>query len=167
MLNYVTWEGRIMKIVNVVLLAGMLVWGLAVAKSDDKNGNGLIIKSSPYSVSVSLDRLEAILKEKGITIFARVDHTAGARANYIPLRPTELLIFGNPKLGSHFFTARQTAGIDLPMKVLAWEDEKGHVWLAYNDPVYIIKRHDIEKRDDVAEKMRAALDEITNAVISP
>jgi uncharacterized protein (DUF302 family) len=138
---------------------------LAFAQADENNG--LVVKQSPYSVSVTLDRLEAILKEKGITIFARVNHTAGARANFIPLRPTELLIFGHPKLGSHVFTAEQAAGIDLPMKVVAWEDEKGKVWLAYNDPMYIVKRHMIKKRDDVAEKMRAALDAMTDAAISP
>jgi uncharacterized protein (DUF302 family) len=157
-----------MKTVKGAILFSLLTLGLAtLAFAQADENNGLVVKQSPYSVSVTLDRLEAILKEKGITIFARVNHTAGARANFIPLRPTELLIFGNPKLGSHFFTAEQAAGIDLPMKVVAWEDEKGKVWLAYNDPMYIVKRHMIKKRDDVAEKMRAALDAMTDAAISP
>ena len=77
-------------------------------------GDGLITRQSPYSAGETLDRLEAVLKKKGITIFARVSHTQGAAGVGIELGPTELLIFGNPKLGSHFFTSRQTAGIDLP-----------------------------------------------------
>lgn len=155
-----------MRMAKSIMLTGLLLMGLTSAQAKDES-NGLIVKQSPYSVSVTLDRLEGVLKEKGITIFARVNHTAGARANHIPLRPTELLIFGNPKLGSHFFTAEQVAGIDLPMKVVAWEDNKGLVWLAYNDPMYIVARHKIKNRDDVAAKMSNALDAMTNAAISP
>ena len=80
----------------------------------------------------------------------------------IALRPTELLIFGNPKLGSHFFTSEQTAGIDLPMKALAWKDANGQVWLGYNDPAYIARRHGINNRDDIVKKMTAALDAMTD-----
>ena len=125
--------------------------------------NGLITKQSHHSADETLDRLTAILKKKGITIFARVSHSAGAKKSNIPLRKTELLIFGNPKLGSHFFTSKQTAGIDLPMKALAWEDEKGKVWLTYNDPAYIAKRHGIKDRAKIVAKMTKALDNFTNA----
>ena len=75
----------------------------------------------------------------------------------LKLRPTELLIFGNPKLGTHFFTSNQTAGIDLPMKALAWEDKNGQVWLTYNDPKYIARRHGIKDRDEIVVKMSRAL----------
>ena len=119
--------------------------------------NGLISKKSHYSVKVTLDRMEKILKEKGITIALRWSHSDRAKGVDIPLRPTDLLIFGNPKLGSHMFTSRQTAGIDFPMKALAWQDEKGTVWLTYNDPAYIAKRHHITDRDDVVKKMTGAL----------
>ncbi len=131
------------------------------------DANGLISKKSAHSVSVTLDRLQDLLTKKGITIVTRWQHDAGAKKVGIPLRPTELLIFGNPKLGSHFFTSQQTAGIDLPMKALAWEDETGQVWLSYNDPQYIVERHGIENRSVIVDKMTAALDKLTHAVTEP
>lgn len=128
-------------------------------------GDGLVSKKSGVGVGETLDRLEAVLEKKGITIFSRVSHTAGAADAGVELRPTELLIFGNPKLGSHFFTSRQTAGIDLPMKALAWEDADGQVWLTYNDPQYIADRHGISDREEIVKKMSSALDKMTNAAI--
>jgi uncharacterized protein (DUF302 family) len=129
-------------------------------------GDGLVSKQSAFGASETLDRLEAVLEKKGITVFARVSHTAGAEGAGIALRPTELLIFGNPKLGSHFFTSRQTAGIDLPMKALAWEDADGQVWLTYNDPQYIADRHGIADREEIVRKMTGALDKMTDAAIA-
>ena len=120
-------------------------------------GDGLVTKKSKYSAAETLDRLEKVLKEKGINVFARISHKKNAEGVKLSLRPTELLIFGNPKLGTHFFTSNQKAGIDFPMKMLAWEDEKGQVWLTYNDPAYLAKRHGIKDRDDVAKKMAGAL----------
>ena len=114
--------------------------------------NGMINKKSQFSVKVTLDRLENVLRKKGITIVTRWSHHAGAKKVGIPLRPTELLIFGNPKMGSHFFTSQQTAGIDLPMKALAWKDKKGQVWLTYNDPAYIANRHTITDRPAIEKK---------------
>lgn len=131
-----------------------------VSLADD---NGLISKKSKYSVKETIDRLEGVLKKKGITIALRWSHSDKGNAVGIPLRPTELLIFGNPKLGTNMFTSKQTSGIDLPMKALAWEDEKGQVWLTYNDPNYITKRHGITDRDKVAKKMTGALDKFTSA----
>ncbi len=128
-------------------------------------GDGLVNKKSSFGVIETLDRLETVLEKKGITIFARVSHTAGAEGVGIALRPTELLIFGNPKLGSHFFTSRQTAGIDLPMKALTWEDADGQVWLTYNDPQYIADRHGIVDRGEIVQKMSGALDKMTNAAV--
>jgi len=125
--------------------------------------NGMISKKSNFSVKVTLDRLENVLRKKGITIVTRWSHDAGAKKAGIDLRSTELLIFGNPKMGSHFFTSNQTAGIDLPMKALAWKDEKGQVWLTYNDPVYIANRHSINDRPAIVKKMTGALNNLTNA----
>jgi uncharacterized protein (DUF302 family) len=124
--------------------------------------NGLISKKSKYSVTETIDRMEKALKEKGITIALRWSHSERAEQVGIPLRPTELLVFGNPKLGSNFFTSQQTAGIDLPLKVLAYEDEKGQVWLTYNDPQYIANRHGIKDRDEVVAKMSKALDNFSS-----
>lgn len=124
--------------------------------------NGMINKKSQYSVKVTLDRLENVLRKKGITIVTRWSHHAGAKKAGIPLRPTELLLFGNPKLGSHFFTSNQTAGIDLPMKALTWKDKNGQVWLTYNDPAYIANRHGINDRAKIVKKMTGALNKLTN-----
>lgn len=124
---------------------------------------GLINKPSKHSVTVTLDRLENILKKKGITIVTRWSHDAGANKAGIVLRPTELLIFGNPKMGSHLMTGNQTTGLDLPMKALAWQDANGKVWLSYNDPEYVVKRHGVDDRQDVVNKMAAALDKMTTA----
>ena len=127
--------------------------------------DGLIVKKSNYSVSETITRLENALKKKGITVALRWSHDSKAKAVGIPLRPTELLIFGNPKLGSNMFTSKQTAGIDLPMKALAWEDENGIVWLGYNDPNYIATRHGITDRAEVVKKMSGALNKMSDIAI--
>ncbi len=127
---------------------------------------GLVVKESPYGAVETIDRLEAVLKDQGITVVARWSHHEGARRVGMELRPTELILFGNPKVGTHFFTSKQTAGIDLPMKALAWEDADGLVWLGYNDPQYIADRHGIDDRDDIVTEMTGALDRLTEAAVS-
>jgi uncharacterized protein (DUF302 family) len=102
---------------------------------------GLVSQKSSRSAKATLDRLAAALAEKGVTIFARVDHGGGAAAVGMSLRPTELLIFGNPKGGTPLMQEAQSAGIDLPLKALAWEDASGQAWLGYNDPAWIAQRH--------------------------
>ena len=144
----------------IALLVLMLMPGIALA-------DGLISKRSPHSVAVTLDRLVAALESRGITIVTRWSHDAGAARVGLELRPTELLIFGNPALGTRFFTSAQTAGIDLPMKALAWEDGEGRVWLTYNDPGYIARRHGIDDRDEIVDKMRNALDALTDQAVAP
>ncbi|NOY66258.1 MAG: DUF302 domain-containing protein [Gammaproteobacteria bacterium] len=126
------------------------------------DNNGLISKKSKYSVSETIDKLENILKKKGITVALRWSHSDKANGVGIKLRPTELLIFGNPELGSHMFTSNQTAGIDLPLKALAWEDEKGQVWLTYNDPAYLGRRHGIKDRAKIIKKMTGALNKFSD-----
>lgn len=148
-----------MKQLFIALLAGL---ALNTAQAGGVRVDGLIVKPSKYSVAGTIDRLEAALKKKGITIVTRWNHAGRANNVGIPLRPTELLIFGNPKLGSNFFTSRQTSGIDLPMKALAWEDENGKVWLGYNDPQYIADRHHIKDRPQIVKKMTGALNKMTN-----
>lgn len=122
-----------------------------------KENNGMITRKSNYGVKETIDRLEAALKKKGITVAMRWSHSDKAEKVGIKVRPTELLIFGNPKLGSNMFTANQTAGLDFPMKALAWQDDKGQVWYTYNDPIYLAKRHGINDRDKVLSKMSKAL----------
>ena len=149
-----------MKYILVLMSLVMLAPSASIAADD-----GMISKKSPHSVKVTLDRLENVLRKKGITIVTRWSHDAGAKKVGIALRPTELLIFGNPKMGSHFFTSKQTAGIDLPMKALAWKDDKGQVWLTYNDPSYISNRHGINDREKIKNKMTGALNKLTNVAI--
>jgi uncharacterized protein (DUF302 family) len=103
--------------------------------------NGLIGVASAHSVKDSLDRLEASLKSAGIAVFARIDHAAGAKSVGMDLRPTEVLIFGNPKVGTPLMQASQTIGLDLPLKVLAWQDAAGKVWLTYTDMAWLARRH--------------------------
>jgi uncharacterized protein (DUF302 family) len=129
--------------------------------------NGLITIQSHHSVSVTLDRLAKIVEAKGLTVFCRVDHSKGAKIVGIALRPTELLVFGNPKLGSQLFTSEQTAGIDLPMKALAWKGPDGKVWVTYNDPHWIAGRHHITNRADVVKKMSAGLESMIEQALAP
>jgi uncharacterized protein (DUF302 family) len=103
--------------------------------------NGLITVESRFGVTETIDRLAEAVRRAGLLVFARIDHAAGARDVGAWLRPTELLIFGNPKGGTPLMQDSQLAGIDLPVKALAWEDEHGKVWLSYNDPHWIAERH--------------------------
>jgi uncharacterized protein (DUF302 family) len=114
--------------------------------SDD----GLITLASNHPVKATMDRLEAALRDKGITLFARIDHAAGAASVDMPLRPTELIIFGNPKAGTPLMQARQSIGIDLPLKMLGWQDTAGKVRLAYNDPAWLARRHGLGSEAEAA-----------------
>lgn len=112
---------------------------------------------SAHDVKTTADRLEAILQDKGMTVFARIDHAAGAKKVEQELRPTELVIFGNPKVGTLLMQCQQTVGIDLPMKALIWQDEAGQVWFSYDEPEMMQKKHSIEGCDPVLEKIKGAL----------
>ena len=105
--------------------------------------NGLITHPSPYTVPETLDHLEAILRAKSITIFARVDHSGEAAKVGLTMPPTQLLIFGNPKGGTPIMLAAPLSAIDLPLKALAWQDTDGKVWLSYNDPHYLQSRYSL------------------------
>ena len=103
--------------------------------------DGLITLSSRYPARDTVDRLLAALAKRNMTVFARIDHAAGAASAGLALRPTEVVIFGNPKGGTALMQDRQSAGIDLPLKALVWEDADGKVLLGYNDPAWIARRH--------------------------
>jgi len=103
--------------------------------------SGIVSIESRFGVSETIDRLVETATKLGLTVFARIDHAAGATKVDMALRPTELLIFGNPKGGTPLMQDRQIAGIDLPVKALAWEDETGKVWLSYNEAEWIAARH--------------------------
>jgi uncharacterized protein (DUF302 family) len=119
---------------------------------------GLITILSAHSVKETIDRIEAEVKSKGMTIFARVDHAAGAREVGLTLRPTLLLIFGNAKGGTPLMQDKQQIGIDLPLKALAWEDASGKTWLSYNDLGWLARRHGLgHEADPVVVALSAVL----------
>ncbi|MFQ5803948.1 MAG: DUF302 domain-containing protein [Candidatus Methylomirabilales bacterium] len=125
--------------------------------------NGMINVKSPHNVKRTADRLESTLREKGMTVFIRINHAEGAQKVGEQLRPTELLIFGNPKVGTPLMQCSQSVAIDLPQKALIWEDEAGQVWLSYNDPKYLAKRHGITECVDIIKKIEKALSNFVHA----
>lgn len=120
---------------SVLCLVGATLANIAQA------ADGLIALKSPYSAAETMNRFENLAKERGLIVFARIDHAAGAAKIGKTLRPTEVLIFGNPQGGTPFMECAQTAGIDLPLKALVWEDASKQVWLGYNDPAFLGQRH--------------------------
>jgi uncharacterized protein (DUF302 family) len=121
----------------------LLILSFAHAQSGPTS-EGVLSVQSPYDVTETLDKLAVTAEAKGFTIIARVDHAAAASNVDMSLRPTELLIFGNPKGGTPLMVCQQSFGLDLPLKALAWQDESGQVWLSYNDMSYLATRHQAE-----------------------
>jgi uncharacterized protein (DUF302 family) len=111
-------------------------------KSSDPDG--LVTLAGRHDFKTTLDRLTAALKAKDVTIFALIDHAAGAKAAGLALEPTTVVVFGDPHAGTPLMRARQSVGIDLPLKVLVWADAAGAVWLSYNDPAWIARRHGLD-----------------------
>jgi uncharacterized protein (DUF302 family) len=126
----------------------------------------LITKPSAHSVSVTIDRLLATVEDAGAKVFARVDHAAGAAKIDMELRPTQMLMFGNPKLGTPALQVSQTVGLDLPLRVLAYEDAHGKVFIAYHAPSELSEDHGIPTDAPVLKKMTGALDKLTNKAIA-
>ena len=125
--------------------------------------DGVIKVKSAFSVKETADRMETVLNKKGMTIFKRIKHSEGAAKVGITLRDTELIIFGNPKVGSPLMKCQQSVAIDLPQKALIWQDKKNKVWISYNDPKYLKKRHNIKGCEEVLSKIDKALAGITKA----
>ena len=119
--------------------------------------SGIIAAKSAHDVPTTTDKLVAALEKKGMGIFARIDHAAGAKKVDMTLEPTELVIFGNPKIGTTLMKCGPSIAIDLPLKALIWEDGDGQTWLGYNDPAYLTERHELEGCDKVIAKVTGAL----------
>ena len=125
---------------------------------------GLTTIPSSYGPKDTMNRLEAAVKAKGMTVFARIDHAAGATGAGLSLRPTEVLIFGNAKAGTPLMQSVQTIGLDLPLKALVWQDASGKTWLSYNDPAWLAQRHGLGDEMEATVKMiTAALNAVTKA----
>jgi uncharacterized protein (DUF302 family) len=142
-----------------VVFLVILLLALPVAMADD----GLVNLRSQFTVTETLDRFEQAAKQAGLQIFTRIDHAAGAASVGQALRPTELLIFGNPKVGSGLISSNQRVAIALPLKALAWQDAQGVVWLSYTRPDYLLGRFEITDRSQVQQRMRDLLAKLAKA----
>ena len=127
--------------------------------------DGLIAVKSPHSAKETLNRFEDLAKQRGLIVFARIDHAAGAAKVGKTLRPTEVLIFGNPQGGTPLMECAQSAGIDLPLKAVVWEDASAQVWLGYNDPAFLAQRHGVPQCP-VIENLRKVLSSLTEAAVA-
>jgi uncharacterized protein (DUF302 family) len=125
-------------------------------------GEGLVTVKSSYNAKETADRVERLAKERGMTLFDRIDHAEGARTAGMTLRPTEVLIFGNPKGGTPLMLCEQRAGIDLPLKMLVWEDGNGVVRIGYSDPEVLKDRYGITGCDEVLGKMKGFLGKLAS-----
>ena len=130
--------------------------------------DGLTSKRSSFGPEETMKRLEAEVKAKGLTVFAHVDHAAGAAAVDMPLRPTDLVIFGNAKGGTPLMQSVQSIGIDLPLKMLVWQDADGVTWVSYNDPAWLTHRHGLDDSTKAAvNALTAALNAIATKATTP
>jgi uncharacterized protein (DUF302 family) len=124
---------------------------------------GLTTIKSSHAPHETMTRLEAAVKAKGMTVFARIDHAAGASAAGLSLRPAEVLIFGNAKGGTPLMQAVQTIAIDLPLKALVWQDASGDTWISWNDPAWLAARHGVVGAEAVIGKLTSVLNEVAEA----
>ena len=138
-------------------ILAVLVTSLILFSSAVSADNGLISVKSSHDVETTANKLEEVLKSKGMTVFARIDHADGAKKADMDLRPTQVIIFGNPKIGSKLMSCSQSTGIDLPQKALIHKDVAGDVWLSYNSPTYLSERHNTEGCAEVIKKVSGAL----------
>jgi uncharacterized protein (DUF302 family) len=145
-----------MRLVMMLLVALALPLSAAV-------GDELSTKPSKYTVKETVDRLTTVLKDKGITPTARIDHAAAAKAVGLELKPTEVLLFGNPRLGTQLMQSNRHVAIDLPMRVLVWEDDAGEVWIGYTPPAMLKARYKLDGRDEILKTLSGALEGFTNA----
>lgn len=147
---------------SCTLFVALLVSLASLASAAD----GLIVVKSPRSARDTMNRFEELAKQRDLIVFVRIDHAAGAAKVGKTLRPTEVLIFGNPKGGTPFMECAQSVGIDLPMKALVWEDAWAQVWLGYNDPAFLAQRHGVAQCP-VVENLRKVLSGLAEATVTP
>ncbi len=143
------------------LLITAVLSGCAAVHGGAHAGHGLVAMKSPHGQAETLTRLEAQVKQRNLAVVARIDHAAGALRVGQTLRPTEVMIFGNPQAGTPLMQCAQSAGIELPMKALVWTDAAGQTWLGYNDPAWIVHRHgggDCPAADNVRKALAAIVD---------
>ncbi|MDH3741185.1 MAG: DUF302 domain-containing protein [Hyphomicrobiales bacterium] len=145
-------------IASAVVVIGLMLPTGAMA-------SGMLKVESPYTVTVTLDRLTGVMEAKGITIFARIDHAAGAKSIGEEMPPSELMLFGNPKLGTPLMKINPEVAFDLPLKALAWQDGDGKVWLAVTNPAELNQVYSLAGANGVIEKMTGAIKAITGKAL--
>jgi len=146
------------------VILGFIITLLAMPAMAD---NGLVTIKSANDVPTTADKLVKALTAKGMTVFEVIDHAKGAASIGAELKPTTLVIFGNPKVGTPLMKCSRTAAIDLPQKMLIWTDDSGQTWLAYNDPVYMANRHDVKGCDEAIKKVTGALGKFSAVATAP
>lgn len=124
--------------------------------------NGLITIQSQHTVDVTADRFEQLVKDKGLTFFLRIDHAMNAKNAELTLRPTQVILFGNPVAGTALMNCEQSIAIDLPQKALFWQDENGKSWVSYNDPYHLRDQHNMKGCEPVLEKISGLLSALTS-----
>ncbi|MFP4515909.1 MAG: DUF302 domain-containing protein [Desulfovibrionales bacterium] len=124
---------------------------------------GLVTLKSNQSMEQTVEALKKAIQDKGLTLFTTIDHAANARNAGLQLPPTKVVVFGNPTLGTPLMQAQQTIGVDLPQKMLVWENGEGQVWIAYNDPEYLARRHGVSGKEEIFTKIAGALDGLARA----
>lgn len=144
----------------------ILATTLAVAAMTQAAAAEMIDKVSPHTVAVTIDRLQAAVEGAGATVFARVDHAKGAASIDTEMRPTQMLMFGNPALGTPAMLDSQTAGLDLPLRVLAYADGDGQVHVVYHAPESLVAEHGLPADAEYIKKMTGALNNLTNKAIA-
>ena len=152
---------KILTLSSLIFAAASLPVNSAIA------ADGMITVKSPHDVATTVEKLVAVLESKGMNVFGQVNHGAGAKKAGLELRPTQLVIFGNPKVGTPLMLCSQSIAIDLPQKMLAWEDKDGTVYLSYNDPMHLKSRHATEGCDEVFGKVSGALGKFAAAATAP
>ena len=133
----------------------------------DPADTGLVTLPSAHGAKETVERLKALLAQKGIEVFAHIDHAAGARKVGLPLRPTQVLIFGNPQAGTPLMQGRQTIGLDLPLRALVWEDREGKVWLTYRQAEDLARRHHVAGHDEAVKALDNGLAGLARAATAP
>jgi len=153
----------------LTILAAAVVTGVRGQEASPETAiAGFITKQSPYNVEETEARFVSILEEKGLNIFATIDHTENAANADLELRPTRVVIFGNPKLGTPLMQCAQSMAIDLPQKMLIWKDSEGETNIGYNDPQYLAERHGLEDcESETIERISGALDQLSEGAILP
>jgi uncharacterized protein (DUF302 family) len=151
----------------MLLAAATVIVAMATTCAASAQDTGLVTKESTADFATTVQRLQAEIEERGATIVATVDHAAAAKANNLELRPTTVVIFGNPVLGTPLMQAQQAAGLDLPLRILVWEDADAKVRIGYWPPSNLADAHGVENAGDATDRMAAALEAISAAAAAP